>query len=309
MKLYTPVVLDALVECLRTAYWYHADLRSFLARAGVPPGILAALPWSGGTFKRVIARTLVDRLAADPLTGMPILEHLIDSVVEFDEEMPHLARLDDGKKKVEDARSAVRRLKDLLGRETVAARAERARQEQRTEAERTRNELLRRQEDLRQLNDRFLKLCAAPNDPTSKRRRGIEFQSLLRDLFALYDLDPRGSFAQPGEQIDGSITLDSTFVLVEAKWEAQPVEPKDVRDFQGKVQTKLDNTLGLMISMSGFTENAIEGASRAGRLLVVLMDGVDLAQIFQGLVDLREVLRRKLRHAAEQGRALYRVGQ
>jgi hypothetical protein len=75
-----------------------------------------------------------------------------------------------------------------------------------------------------------------------------------------------------------------------------------------KVHDKLDNTLGLMISMSGFTEDAVNAAAAGGRMLVILMDGLDLARVFQGLDDLADVLRRKLRHAAEKGGALYRAG-
>jgi hypothetical protein len=36
-------------------------------------------------------------------------------------------------------------------------------------------------------------------------QRGLDFQPWLRELFALHDLEPGGSFASVGEQIDGSI--------------------------------------------------------------------------------------------------------
>lgn len=140
------------------------------------------------------------------------------------------------------------------------------------------------------------------------QRRGYRFQDLLRDLFALNDLDPRGAFARPGEQTDASISLGDTVMLVEARWTETLTSPGEVREFRTKVHDKLDNTLGLMVSMAGFTSEAIDSASGGGRMVVVLMDGQDLASIFQGLTDLVEVLRRKLRHAAEVGHALYRVG-
>lgn len=307
MKVHSPTVLAALVDCLSTAYWYKNDLRSFLLRAGVPAAAVEALPWAM-EYKRGIARTLVDRLAAEPVPGQAILDKLIDAVVEIPESFPHLARLDDPKRKIEEARSALVALKTLLGREGAAERADRARREQRTEAERARQVRGERQQGLETLNQEFRRLCSMPTDPQSKQRRGFEFQELLRGLFRSHDLDPRGSFAQAGEQTDGSISLDGTIVLVEARWTDAPTAPKDVRDFQGKVQTKLDNTLGLMLSMSGFTDDAVNEASKLGRMVVVLMDGMDLAQVFEGMVDLNELLRRKFRHAAEQGRALYRVG-
>ncbi len=139
------------------------------------------------------------------------------------------------------------------------------------------------------------------------RKRGLEFEKLLRELFKLYDLDPRGSFASPGEQIDGRITFDGRVLLVEARWWEKQVDPREVRDFRTKVHDKLDSTIGLMVSMSGYTESATRTAGEGGRILVVLMDGQDLAPIIQGLQDFTEVLRRKLRHAAEKGEAMYRV--
>lgn len=302
MKTYTPVVLDALADCLRTLYWYKNDLRSFLIRAGVPKPVVNSLSWSG--YKRSIIAELLDRLASNPASGMPILRRLVGAVVEQDEKFAHLAKLDDGRRKVADARTAVRHLKDLLGTRTVVERAEQARRENRTETERAAAELREREIVLAGLNNRFLAMCESKNP----QRRGLDFQDLLRDLFRIYDLDPRGAFSRPGEQTDGSIRFEGTVLLVEARWTEAATSPGEVREFRSKVHDKLDSTLGLMISMGGFTDQAIESASSSGRLLVVLMDGLDVARVFQGVDDFCEVLRRKLRHAAEEGRAMYRSG-
>jgi restriction endonuclease len=239
---------------------------------------------------------------------MPILERIVDSLVELNESFPHLARLEDGRRKVDDARRALRTLKELLSKENLVLRAERARRELRTEAERSREQAERRRADLKSLSDRFLALCAEPKNPELRQRRGLDFQTLLRDLFALHDLEPRGSFARAGDQVDGSISLDGKFILIETKWETTPVEPSAIRDFQGKVKTnRLAATLGMFISMSGYTENAIQVAG-SGEIVVILLDGTDMACVFQGLIDFREMLRRKLRQAADKGQPLYRLG-
>ena len=96
MKRFSPHVLDAIVEALRTAYWYKDDLRSFLLHAGVPSPRIAALSWGPGTYKRTIARQLVGDLAAEPSTGMPVLQNLVDSRVELDGEFKHLSRRGQG---------------------------------------------------------------------------------------------------------------------------------------------------------------------------------------------------------------------
>jgi hypothetical protein len=138
---------------------------------------------------------------------------------------------------------------------------------------------------------------------TDHNQRGLDFQPWLRELFALHDLEPRGSFASVGEQIDGQT------LLVEARWTKDLVAPEGVRDFVGKFEQKLDNTLGLMVSIQGFTNAAGAKATSGGRLLTIFMDGQDIYPVLDGLVDLRQLLSRKLRHAAEKGEPMYRVGQ
>jgi hypothetical protein len=304
-KVYTPPVFEALAECLRTVYWYADDLKSLLIRCGVPPSRVSALDWK---YKRTAVRELIDQLASQGVASTPLVKALIGAVVEQDDRYPHLAKLSgnaDGKSLVEDARRSVRALKDLLGAQAVVDHAQAARAESRTEAERRRSEVAARTQALAKLKQRFAELAASPDDP---RRRGLEFQGWLRELFGLHDLEPRGSFAGEGEQIDGSIRIDGQTLLVEARWTVAMVAPEGVRDFVGKFEHKLDNTLGLMISVNGFTDAASGKATSGGRLMTIFLDGRDLFLVVEGMVDLRQLLTRKLRHAAEKGEPMYRVG-
>jgi hypothetical protein len=299
VKVHSPAVLDALAEALRCLYWYKGDLRSFLGRAGVPADVLARLDWANENKRELIRQTL-DALSRRPDRGTSILSKLLDAVVEQDE-FPHLARLDDGERKVRDATRAMARLRELLGRESVAERAERAKAERRTEAERRRTDLAVRQESIASLASEFARL----HGMEERRERGIEFEDFLRRLFALHDLDPRGAFSIKGEQTDGSIRIDTQLFLVEARWREDPTSPDDVRSFRGKVEEKLDNTLGIYISMNGFTSEAIKRAA-SPPAKIILVDGQDLAPVMQGVVSLVEMLRRKIRRAAETGEVLSR---
>lgn len=300
-KVYSAQVVGALAESLRTIYWFATDLKSFLIRCGVKPADVSRLDWK---YKRTAVRELLDELAALGPSGTAMIAALIGGVVEQDDGFPHLARLDDGKTKVSEARDAVRALKALLGHHTVVAHADAARAERRTEAERLRAEHGERVDALAKLRLRFMTLAAS----TDFQQRGLDFQPWLRDLFALHDLEPRGSFASTGEQIDGSVRVEGQTLLVEARWTKALVGPDGVRDFVGKFEHKLDNTLGLMISVDGFTEAATTKATSGGRLLAVFMDGPDIIAVLDGLLDLRQLLVRKLRHAAEKGEPMYRIG-
>lgn len=285
-------------------YWYTSDLKSFLIRCGVSSTRVSALDW---TYKRSAVRELLDELAAQGAAGTPLVKALIGAVVEQDDTFPHLSKLTgkvEGKVLVKEALAAVRTLKNLLGNQAVVDLAEAARAENRTEAERRRSETATRAQALSKLKQRFLELSAL-NDP---KQRGFEFQTWLRQLFDLHDLEPRGSFAGEGEQIDGSIRIDGQTLLVEARWTTELVAPEGVRDFVGKFEHKLDNTLGLMISVNGFTDAASTKATSGGRLMAIFVDGQDLFPVVDGHIDLRQLLSRKLRRAAEKGEPMYRVG-
>ena len=299
MKVYAPAVIDALGEALRALYWYKDDLRSFFVRAGVPRAVVSQLDW--GANKRAIVRDLLDGLASQAGGGTEVISKVLDAVVEQDD-FSHLSRLEDGERKADDARRALQRLKDLLGRESVAERAERARAEKRTEAENRRTAAAERQSAVAELAAEFATL----HSMTDEQRRGLAFEPFLRRLFALYDLDPRGAFSLPGEQTDGSVRVDSQLFLVEARWRKDPTSPDDVRSFRGKVEEKLDNTLGIFISMNGFTDEAVKRAA-VPPAKVILMDGHDIVLAVQGHADLLELLRRKIRRAAETGEVLVRL--
>ena len=73
-----------------------------------------------------------------------------------------------------------------------------------------------------------------------------------------------------------------------------------------KVNSKARNTLGLYVSISGFTAGAIAKHSH-GQTPLILMDGADLVPILEGHIELTEVLERKRRHAAETGNPMYRA--
>jgi hypothetical protein len=285
-------------------YWYANDLKSFLIRCGVSRERVSTLDW---TYKRNAVRELLDELASQGAAGTPLVKALIGAVVEQDDAFPHLAKLvgkTEGKPLVKDAQAAVRALKALVGDRAVIDLADAVRTGNRTEAARRRAEVDERSQALARLKQRFMGLHAF-EDP---KQRGQQFQSWLRDLFVLHDLEPRGSFAGEGEQIDGSIRIDGQTLLVEARWTQEMVAPDGVRDFVGKFEQKLDNTLGLMISVNGFTDAAGAKATSGGRLMTIFIDGRDLFPILDGLIDLKHVLARKLRHAAEKGEPMFRVG-
>jgi hypothetical protein len=130
--------------------------------------------------------------------------------------------------------------------------------------------------------------------------RGYELEKLLYDIFELFDLDPKASFKNQGEQIDGAFSLQGTEYLFEAKWQKASVSIQDLDGFSAKVNRKLDNTLGLFLSINGFSADAVSLHS-AGRPSTILMDGADLMAVLEERIDFVTLLLRKKRHAAQVG--------
>jgi hypothetical protein len=132
--------------------------------------------------------------------------------------------------------------------------------------------------------------------------RGFAFEKFLDELFDVYGLAPRGSFRLTGEQIDGSLALDGETYLLEARWRNEQAAIADLLTFSGKVNGKAQWSRGVIVSYAGFGEDGLI-AFRQGRAAnIVRMDGLDLYHILSGKLDLREVLRRKVRRAAETNR-------
>ena len=303
VKRYAPQVADAVVEALAACFHFKEDLGSFLVRCGVPSDRVQACQFTRhGPPRRVSSKMLIDGFAAEPTAGIGLTTLVIQGLLAEDLDFPRLKKLEDGEDRVIKARKAVAALKDLVGGELADERRSR---ENLDEIDRTRREgavIRGRAEMLKDLRQRFLSLFAS----TNPQGRGREFERLLRDLFEHFDLSPRGSFRPDGEEIDGSIIHEGVHILVEAKWETAPIETGPIGVFRQKVEDKLKTTLGLYVSMSGCSEASIQKAGGGGARSMILVEGPELMPVFEGNVDLCDLLARKIRRAHETGQAFFR---
>ena len=130
--------------------------------------------------------------------------------------------------------------------------------------------------------------------------RGFAFERFLKNLFDSNGLSPRASFRLTGEQIDGSFELSSETYLLEAKWTAPQIGAHDLRSFNSKCEDKAQWSRGLFLSESGFTSDGLQAFGSGRR--VVCMDGLDLYEMLDRNLPFSDVMARKVRRAAENGR-------
>lgn len=292
-KRISPAAIVALKEALQRAYWYKDDLRSFLQNCLSNKSLISSLNWNN--YKWQIVADLVDQLCSDQDRYLGDLTKLCFELTAL-KSFRHLEQLEGGAEKARRARESIRQLQELLTPHEEAKReADAIAERQIRFAEKLRANAAVRQR-LAELNQRFFTVVS-PADP---QRRGYELETLMYDVFELFDLDPKASFKNIGEQIDGAFSLEGTDYLFEAKWQQEPVRADDLAVFEAKVQRKLENTLGVFLSMNGFSPEAIAAHSRA-RPSIILMDGADLMAVLDERVDFVTLLLRKKRCAAQTG--------
>jgi hypothetical protein len=291
---------DALLEAVAVFYWYKPDQERFLRGAlGDYPELLAQLTF--GVPKRQVASQLITVLQVNEDRYQRAALDLIERLSEFDETFRHLARQDDGATKAGTAQAALAGIQAVSGHNRQLLE-ERERVRTRIEDD-VKTAEFRRSHDavLAELLEEFMTMFSM-GDPQT---RGRQFEVLIERLFTLHDLEPKAAYSLQHEQIDGAFTFRTDDYLLEAKWWSSPIDPKEVNHFRAKVESKAANTLGLCISISGFTPGAIARHSERSPLL--LMDGADVHAVLENRITLTEVLERKRRHAAETGQPMYPV--
>jgi len=157
-------------------------------------------------------------------------------------------------------------------------------------------------ETLKQLEKELMELANL-----SPQERGYRFEKFLGQLFEVFGLAPRSAFRLVGEQIDGSFHFQGDTYLVEAKWHNAPLGLEPLLVFSGKVERKAEWSRGLLISYSGFTQDGLKAFAQGRRTNIICMDSIDLYYILHGKLDLRVVLERKVRYAAETNQAYVSV--
>lgn len=296
MKKISAAAYMALRDALPVIVWYKRPFETFLRTALKDHSeLLAGLNFND--TKRAVADSLIDRLAADEHRYRDVTLLLMREISKL-KRFPNLEQIkdpEDRKLRISEAEAAVGLLSYII-KDYEADLAEAEKQTSAIQAYAAEAIALRRfNDDLEALKSKFIGL----QSETDVHQRGYAFESLLADLFLLFDLEPRLAYAIPLEQIDGSFTFDTDDYIMEARWRAKPADRGDADIFASKVRRKGKNAVGLFISVNGFTDPFKEAYREATPF--VAMDGADLYAVLDGRMRLDDLIRAKKRHANETG--------
>jgi hypothetical protein len=193
-------------------------------------------------------------------------------------------------------------LRRFLQTEREKAVSAKDREEARKRLHEIQQRAARQRTTLDKLDERLKSLAAG----IGTQEAGYSFQDWYYDLLDYFEVPTRKPYSVDGRQIDGSVTVDGTTYLNELKFTMGQCGAPDVDIFYRKIQEKADNTMGIMISIAGYSSVAIEAAS-GPRTPVLLLDHSHLYLLLTGSTTFKELINRVRRHASQTGRAYLSV--
>jgi hypothetical protein len=126
------------------------------------------------------------------------------------------------------------------------------------------------------------------------RRRGPEFEQLVRRLFqqAHFNVTFDPAAAAP-RQTDLVATYGNATYLIETKWWKKRAGVGAVDEVRTRLAETNPSVTGVLISVSGFGDGAVERVERRRERPVLLIDGEELETVLRAPEELQELLRRK----------------
>lgn len=160
----------------------------------------------------------------------------------------------------------------------------------------------------RKPNDKLLAEYARLRDLDgfTPQTRGQRLNGFVAEVLANYRLRARPNNRGHGE-IDVAFQLDGTRFILEAKWEQDPVNEDPIIKLRDRVTKRLAGTVGVLLSMEGYTKPALEEMTRGQRLEVLLIDKSHLEAMLYGFLTPQQLLSALLDNAHFRGEPLTRI--
>ena len=292
--LITPRFIELTYEAALKSYWRKAALRKFLLASHISEDHLAT--WATEESKRDFLDRTFNKLQKND-TGKAVIFEMARALSELNT-FPDLRNWEDSAQKIADATKAVAELKAYLRAQDEKIRSDREREGVKVKAKEAQAKIQKSLTDKSKLQTRLDKLHSA----VGTQQGGYEFQDWFYDLLDFCEIQNRRPYVSAGRQIDGSLTLDGTTYLVELKFTANQADATDIDSLRSKVDDKADNTMGIMLSISGYSSVAISQAS-GRKTALLLLDAMHLYLFLAGTLSLSDIVLRIRRHASQTGDA------
>ena len=128
------------------------------------------------------------------------------------------------------------------------------------------------------------------------QERGYILQSLLDKLFKLSKINTKKSFTRnkSAEQIDGAFEFQGSHYIVECRWRNELANCREVDGLLGQVGRSGSQTMGLFLSINGWSKKVPGILKQNPNKSIFLMNGDELEEVLKGQFELKKVLKRKI---------------
>ena len=296
----TPRLIELTYEAALKAYWRKNALRKFLRASHVAESFVSS--WSSEESKRELLDRLFQKLQATD-KGKAVIFEMAKNLSE-QTTFPDLRNWEDSDEKIQNAHKAVQELKSYLNKQEKEIKTEKERKEAQEKARKERQKIQRSLTDKSKLQTNLDTM----HTKVGTQEGGYEFESWFYELLDFCEITNRKPYKSDGRQIDGSLTHDGTTYLVELKFTKDQSGVTGVDSLKAKVNKMADNTMGIMVSISGYSSVSINDAS-GNKSTLLLLDASHLYLFLSGVMGFADIISRVRRHASQTGEAYLAVNK
>ena len=290
----TPRFIELTYEAALKSYWRKNALRKFLRASHVAEAFISS--WNDDESKREFLDRLFQKLQSID-KGKVVISQMAKSLSD-QTTFPDLRNWEDSEHKIQDAHKAIQELKKYLKQHDTEIKNEKERTEAQEKSRKERERIQRSLTDRAKLQQDLDTMFSM----VGTQQGGYQFEKWFYELLDFCEITNRKPYKIDGRQIDGSLTIDGTTYLVELKFTKEQSTATDIDSLKAKVNKMADNTMGVMVSISGYSKVAINDASGSKTTLIIL-EANHLYLFLSGSMNFSEIISRVRRHASQTGEA------
>ena len=274
------------IEAIATLAYRKFDMVKFILEpAGVPKEIFESLSDQRDVLTgRRISKRQTAPLILDALEKRGDFAEIIGNIVRIAASWERFELSD----KEYEARAVKAKAQGVLEGHQLAEAEEAARKEA-DRQEQVREHLSARKRELSLLLTMFDELALQDQ---KAQERGYLLQDLLNRLFNAFGIPVYRSFTrnEGAEQIDGAFQIDGWYYLTECRWRKEPSDTRELDGFVGQISRSGRQTMGLFLSINGWSEKVPSMLKQNTQKATILMQGYDLRAILSEEADLRDYI-------------------
>lgn len=287
-------MIELTYEALLKSFWRKNALSKFLRASHVTDKFISS--WAQDESKRDLIDRMFEILQKSD-RGKSLISQIARSLSE-QTSFPDLCNWEDSLHKIQEATKAVNELKYYLKQQGTKAKSEKEKKESREKTRKEREAVQRAQTDKSKLQSEMDSM----HSKIGTQAGGYEFEKWFYKLLDFSEIPNRKPYKTNGRQIDGSLTIEGTTYLVELKFTKGQSGATDIDSLKAKVNKMADNTMGIIVSISGYSSVAIDDAS-GSKTTLLLLDASHLYLFLTGAMSFTAIITRVRRHASQTGEA------